>query len=72
MQMQTRNASDSSVIFDSPFKGESKTTKVPSFGAYRSKSGEEGGKVFSYFMVGTMGALSAMGAKATVQGTPPL
>jgi len=69
--MQSRNASDVSAAssFDSPFKGAGKSTKVPSFGAYRSKSGEEGAKVFSYFMVGTMGALSAMGAKATVQGT---
>lgn len=70
--MQTRNASDASASFDSPFKGASKSTKIPSFGAYRSKSGEEGAKVFSYFMAGTMGALSAMGAKATVQGTTPL
>lgn len=64
--MQTRNASASS--FDSPFKGTAKTTDVPSFAAYRNKGGEQSAKVFQYFMVGTMGALSALGAKATVQG----
>lgn len=66
--LQTRNASASS--FDSPFKGSPESTKIPSFAAYRNKGGETGPKVFQYFMVGTMGALSALGAKATVQGTP--
>ena len=33
-----------------------------------SKKGESPNKVFQYFMVGTMGALAAAGAKATVQG----
>jgi hypothetical protein len=65
--LQTRNASASS--FDSPFKGSADSTKIPSFAAYRNKGGETGPKVFQYFMVGTMGALSALGAKATVQGT---
>lgn len=64
--LQTRNASASS--FDSPFKGSRDSTKIPSFAAYRNKGGETGPKVFQYFMVGTMGALSALGAKATVQG----
>jgi ubiquinol-cytochrome c reductase iron-sulfur subunit len=64
--LQTRNASASS--FDSPFKGSPESTKIPSFAAYRNKGGETGPKVFQYFMVGTMGALSALGAKATVQG----
>ena len=56
--------------FDSPFKGVGgNTPKVPSFAAYRNKSkGEAGPKVFQYFMVGTMGALASLGAKATVQG----
>ena len=64
--MQTRSASASS--FDSPFKGSPDSTKIPSFAAYRNKGGETGPKVFQYFMVGTMGALSALGAKNTVQG----
>jgi ubiquinol-cytochrome c reductase iron-sulfur subunit len=68
--MQTRNASASS--FDSPFKGSADSTKIPSFAAYRNKNGEQSTKVFQYFMVGTMGALSALGAKATVQGKPVL
>ncbi|KAF2204049.1 ubiquinol-cytochrome c r [Delitschia confertaspora ATCC 74209] len=64
---QTRSAATSTSSFDSPFKGQP-TTKIPSFQAYRKKSGDETGpRVFSYFMVGTMGALSALGAKATVQ-----
>jgi ubiquinol-cytochrome c reductase iron-sulfur subunit len=67
--LQTRNASASS--FDSPFKGAQDSTKIPSFAAYRNKGGETGPKVFQYFMVGTMGALSALGAKATVQGRSP-
>ncbi|KAF2709092.1 ubiquinol-cytochrome c reductase iron-sulfur subunit, partial [Pleomassaria siparia CBS 279.74] len=66
--MQTRNASASTSSFDSPFKGDAKTTKIPSFAAYRNKAGgETGPRVFSYFMVGTMGALASLGAKATVQ-----
>ncbi len=64
--LQTRNASASS--FDSPFKGSQDSIKIPSFAAYRNKGGETGPKIFQYFMVGTMGALSAVGAKATVQG----
>ena len=44
------------------------STKIPSFGSYFSKGSSTSNKVFQYFMVGTMGALSAAGAKATVQG----
>jgi len=55
--------------FDSPFKTiEENTTKIPNFKNYMSKKGQTSNKVFQYFMVGTMGALSAAGAKATVQG----
>jgi ubiquinol-cytochrome c reductase iron-sulfur subunit len=38
---------------------------VPDFAPYRA-SNTEGNKVFSYFMVGTMGLVTAAGAKATV------
>ncbi|KAF2249305.1 ubiquinol-cytochrome c r [Trematosphaeria pertusa] len=68
--MQTRNVSEvhATSSFDSPFKGVGSSTKIPSFGAYRRKaSGEDGPKMFQYFMVGTMGALASLGAKATVQ-----
>jgi hypothetical protein len=64
--MQTRNVTSS---FNSPFKGTSDTTNIPSFGAYkRQGKGEDGPKMMQYFMVGTMGALASLGAKATVQG----
>lgn len=42
------------------------TTKIPDFSKYRGGS-TSGNKLFGYFMVGTMGALSAAGAKATIQ-----
>jgi ubiquinol-cytochrome c reductase iron-sulfur subunit len=69
--MQTRSATSdahASSSFDSPFKGAGSASKIPDFSAYRSKGGETGTRVFSYFMVGTMGALASLGAKATVQG----
>jgi ubiquinol-cytochrome c reductase iron-sulfur subunit len=43
-------------------------SKIPDFSHYRSKQGSNSNLVFQYFMVGTMGALTAVGAKATVQG----
>jgi len=48
------------------------TTKIPDFSKYRGGS-TSGNKLFGYFMVGTMGILSAAGAKATIQGpsSPP-
>lgn len=75
--MQSRNLSEvhSTSSFDSPFKGQGSSTKIPSFGHYKKTSGsEDGPKLVQYFMVGTMGALTALGAKATVQGksTPHL
>ncbi|KAK3324003.1 Rieske [2Fe-2S] iron-sulfur domain-containing protein [Cercophora scortea] len=53
--------------FESPFKGESKSSQVPSFGKYVSKGSGATNQIISYFMVGTMGAISAAGAKSTVQ-----
>jgi len=44
------------------------TTKIPSFANYKSKGKEEDNRVFSYVMAGTFGAITAMGAKATVVG----
>ncbi|KAI6711582.1 hypothetical protein JHW43_005860 [Diplocarpon mali] len=62
-----RAASTSS--FDSPFKGQASDagSKIPDFSNYRSKAGSNSNLLFQYFMVGTMGALTAAGAKATVQ-----
>jgi ubiquinol-cytochrome c reductase iron-sulfur subunit len=54
--------------YTSPFKGESKGAKIPDFSKYMSKGNETTNKLFSYFMVGTMGAITAAGAKSTVQG----
>lgn len=55
--------------FDNPFQGTTEnTTRIPSFDKYKASGSETKNKLFSYFMVGTMGAVSAMGAKNTVQG----
>lgn len=71
--MQKRSKADSTTAssYTSPFRGTSDhkdTTAIPSFKAYKSKGGETQMKVFQYFMVGSMGAVTALGAKATVQG----
>ncbi|KAK3987204.1 putative mitochondrial precursor of cytochrome b-c1 complex subunit Rieske [Cladorrhinum sp. PSN332] len=52
--------------YSSPFRGEQKSTKVPDFSKYLG--GKPGSNaLFSYFMVGTLGAITAGGAKSTVQ-----
>ncbi|KAI1203849.1 ubiquinol-cytochrome c reductase iron-sulfur subunit, mitochondrial [Nemania serpens] len=53
--------------YSSPFKGETKSTKIPDFGHYFNKGTANTNLLFSYFMVGTMGAITAAGAKSTVQ-----
>ncbi|KAI1181909.1 ubiquinol-cytochrome c reductase iron-sulfur subunit, mitochondrial [Nemania serpens] len=58
---------DAASSYSSPFKGESKSTKIPDFGHYFAKGTSNTNLLFSYFMVGTMGALTAAGAKSTVQ-----
>ncbi|KAK9771252.1 putative Cytochrome b-c1 complex subunit Rieske [Seiridium cardinale] len=58
---------DAAGSYSSPFKGEQKSTKVPDFSKYASKSGLNTNSLLSYFMVGTMGAITAAGAKSTVQ-----
>lgn len=75
MQRRTRadaaTAATTASSYTSPFRGTSDhkdTTKIPSFKSYRNNGGETQNKVFQYFMVGTFGAVTAMGAKATVQG----
>ncbi|EPS40230.1 hypothetical protein H072_5996 [Dactylellina haptotyla CBS 200.50] len=60
LQVQQRR-DDSSLASSKP------TTAIPSWGYYKSKKTEGSNKVFGYFMVGSMGALSAAAAKATVQ-----
>lgn len=58
--------------YASPFaKSEpSRTTNIPDFSKYRGGS-TKGNQLFGYFMVGTMGVLSAAGAKASIQGKLP-
>jgi Ubiquinol cytochrome reductase transmembrane region len=73
VQQQRRgkaNIANPTASFDSPFRGlgASPTTKIPDFSHYKSSRGQDSNKVFSYFMAGTLGVLSAAGAKATVQG----
>jgi ubiquinol-cytochrome c reductase iron-sulfur subunit len=53
--------------YSSPFKGSYKANQIPDFGKYTASSPETTNKLFSYFMVGTMGAITAAGAKSTVQ-----
>lgn len=72
-QQRRGGASDASASasFDSPFaksSGSSSTYKIPSFGKYASPRRESTNKTFSYFVVGSMGMMTAVGAKATVQG----
>ncbi|KAI0120348.1 ubiquinol-cytochrome c reductase iron-sulfur subunit, mitochondrial [Hypoxylon sp. NC0597] len=53
--------------YSSPFKGEPKSTKIPDFSHYIGKGSANTNLLFQYFMVGTMGAITAAGAKSTVQ-----
>ncbi|KAF2861040.1 ubiquinol-cytochrome c r [Piedraia hortae CBS 480.64] len=65
------DASTSHTTVHSPFtrgqSGRADTTAIPSFKDYRSKNSEQANQVFSYFMVGAFGGLSAMACKETVQ-----
>ncbi|POS83650.1 cytochrome c reductase iron-sulfur subunit [Erysiphe pulchra] len=65
--LTTTSSRRDATVYESPFKGQSKTTRIPDFSKYKSSSGPNSNLVFQYFMVGTMGALTAAGAKATVQ-----
>lgn len=71
-----KNASGESGVnapaFESPFKAsasQAKTSQIPDFSKYRSKNSKSSNLLFQYFMVGSMGAITAAGAKSTVQGT---
>ncbi|KAA8650376.1 hypothetical protein EYZ11_000720 [Aspergillus tanneri] len=65
---QRRGVADSKATFQSPFA--STTTKIPDFSKYSSKKSARSNQVFSYFMAGSLGLASAVGAKATVQVDP--
>lgn len=71
-----KNASGESGVnapaFESPFKAsasKANTSQIPDFSKYRSKNAKSSNLLFQYFMVGSMGAITAAGAKSTVQGT---
>jgi len=68
----TPDTNQTSTTFDSPFHRSGgtmrETTDIPKFDHYKSSRDETTNRVFQYFMVGTFGAVTAMGAKATVQG----
>lgn len=68
-QQQRRVSDGAKASFDSPFgsKGYASTMKVPDFSKYSSNSSPRSNQMFSYFMAGTMGLVTAVGAKATVQ-----
>lgn len=61
------DAASSSGSYSSPFKGETKGSKIPDFSKYTGGNYNTN-LLFQYFMVGTMGAITAAGAKSTVQG----
>ena len=68
---QQRGVANAGAKFESPFASSedpTSTLKIPNFKKYTSKSSPTTNKVFSYFVAGTMGLGSAVGAKATVQG----
>jgi ubiquinol-cytochrome c reductase iron-sulfur subunit len=48
--------------------GGDQTSKIPDFSHYKTKSNPNTNLLFQYFMVGTMGALTAAGAKGVVEG----
>ncbi|KAK0715555.1 cytochrome b-c1 complex subunit Rieske [Lasiosphaeris hirsuta] len=52
--------------YESPFKSAGNTNKIPDFKKYMSKGSGGGNQIFGYFMVGTLGAISAAGAKSTI------
>ncbi|KAL2121194.1 hypothetical protein VTJ04DRAFT_5221 [Mycothermus thermophilus] len=63
----TTPALAASSTYQSPFvKGEPSTTKTPDFSKYMSKAPAGKNALYSYFMVGTMGAITAAGAKNTI------
>lgn len=68
-QRRYENTAASDDGYRSPFAGAGAraTTKIPDFSKYRSSSDGSTNKVFGYFMAGTLGVLSAAGAKATIQ-----
>jgi len=68
---QRRGVADAKSSFESPFASANEpgsTLKIPNFSKYKSDSSPRSNQVFSYFMAGSLGLATAVGAKATVQG----
>ncbi|KAF3767908.1 ubiquinol-cytochrome c reductase iron-sulfur subunit, mitochondrial [Cryphonectria parasitica EP155] len=63
----TAARADAGSSYESPFKGERNTTRVPDFSHYASKSSPNKNLMYQYFIVGGMGGITAMGAKSTIQ-----
>ena len=64
----TRRDASGGGTYTSPFKGETRGSKIPDFSKYTGNNSANTNLLFQYFMVGTMGAIFAAGAKSTVQG----
>ncbi|KAL2703966.1 hypothetical protein AAEP93_005037 [Penicillium crustosum] len=67
---QRRGVADAKSSFESPFASANErgsTLKIPNFSKYKSNKSPRSNQVFSYFMAGSLGLASAVGAKATVQ-----
>lgn len=63
----TRRDASGGGTYTSPFKGETRGSKIPDFSKYTGNNSANTNLLFQYFMVGTMGAIFAAGAKSTVQ-----
>lgn len=61
----TPAVAQASATYESPFKG---ADKMPDWSHYMAKGPGGRNQLFSYFMVGAMGAISAAGAKETIHG----
>lgn len=68
--LQRRRKADARATFEGPYEYADKhdPNQIPDFSKYMSKKPETRNRLFQYFMAGTMGAITAMGAKATVNG----
>ncbi|PHH76469.1 hypothetical protein CDD82_3976 [Ophiocordyceps australis] len=66
LSMTPARGAGSETTYKAPFGGD-KGNSIPDFGKYVSSRSPASNKLFQYFMVGTMGAITAAGAKSTVQ-----
>lgn len=60
---------DAASSYGATFQGSDKANRVPDWGHYKSDKSTSTNQLMGYFMVGSMGAISAAGAKSTVEGT---